>query len=115
MSESPLPDREALLARIARLEEKLEIQNGAVAALMQLALMRPTALSWYDTADGEAFRPRVAAPLELEGVVARAQLGHLRQAEPVGHSEPFRLGWRAVTEDLARALALWQGPATPAQ
>lgn len=109
------PEVEALLERVARLEQRVEIQSGAVAALMQLALMRPTALSWYDTPDGGDFKARLAAPLELEGVVAKAQLGHLRQAEPHGHSENFLMGWRAVTEDLSRALALWQGPITPTQ
>ncbi|NEX93382.1 hypothetical protein [Caulobacter sp. 17J65-9] len=115
MSDDQSLDVDALLERVARLEQKIEIQSGAVAALMQLALMRPTALSWYDTPDGGDFKARLAAPLELEGVVAKAQLGHLRQAEPQGHSEMFVLGWRAVTEDLARALQLWQGPLTPAQ
>ncbi len=103
-------ERDELLARVERLEKQLDLQKGAVAALMHLALMRPTALSWYDTNEGAEFRERLAAPLELEGIVAQAQIGQLRHGLE-GFSDEFRAGYAAVAQDLERALAQWAGPA----
>ena len=105
-----MSDPDSIAERLARAERHIQMLQGVVAALSQLALVRLNALSYYDTPEGSPFKDRNALVLEYEGIIAKTQAEQLKAGLP-GAGEGVEAGFDVIRQDVERALALWGGPA----